>query len=164
MDKLNIKRRDIVLGKLVAIKRDGSKIIVEVHKNSTFHKFYFWYSQIGNSRKILLRTSSRIAEIYPHYTAARVGAGLHLILFRLNGNKDIKEIFIKISKKKIYRKMIHCSPDDPILGEFPKSQREHSDQSLPIWAPKLGGVPILPYANYKTLQERMDILTGHKKR
>ena len=163
MEKLDLKRRVIVLARLTASKTDGSKSIIEVHKDSTFHEFYFWYNQIGNSRKVFLRTSSRIEGIYPHYTAAKTGAGLHLIFIRLQGTKRYNDILIKVFKKKIYRKMVHCAPDDPILGEFPKSSESFFDPTLYPWERPIGAGAALPYASYTTLQKRMDILTRKRK-
>ena len=116
MDKVK-KARAVVVAKLVATKIDGSQIIVEVHQDSSWHDFYHWYTKAGTSRKkTFVRTSSRIADIQPPHMAARLKHGLHLILIRLNARKDIKEIFIKVIKKKLYRKMVSCSPNDKVLG------------------------------------------------
>ena len=140
------------IARLVATKKDGSRIVVEVHSNSTFHHFYHWYSQAAAGRpKIFLRASSRIAYIQPHYVAYRTRPGLHLTFIRLKGNKNIVEIYMKVSKKKMYRKLCSIPADDPLINDLPKRE-PNLLPILPVWEP--AGIPVRLGWNPNSLKRR----------
>lgn len=121
--------KPVVVAKLVATLDTGRKIIVQVHADSTFHNFYHWFTQDGSKRKIPTRTSSRIEGIQPVGAAYRIKAGLHLLFVRLSARKDVREVWIKVSKKKLYRFLTTAAPDKLPDG-LPKNSNLNIDEIM----------------------------------
>lgn len=104
-----------VLARLTATREDGSKFIVEVPADATFHNFYRFYTQQGlkRSTKKFLRSASRNEGMHPTNQHRQI-PGLELVALVLIRNRfgsPVKNTRIRYISKKAYKKLIHCAPD-----------------------------------------------------
>jgi hypothetical protein len=104
-----------VVARLTAFRKDGRRTIVEVYSSSTFHSFFYVYSQQGNRRstKSLSRVGNR-NEAIPNGLITS-GFGLAAISVRLliwgRGDGEVIETKLRIFKKREYRRLLSVSPD-----------------------------------------------------
>lgn len=141
----------VVARMTVTFEGSAKKVIVEVHSDASFNKFYTWYSQIGRKNKSKIMTSHRGYGIEPHWRQAFETPGLELVSARYtSGRKDVKDVQIKIFRKREYNQLLTCAPD--LLGAgLPKAA---DASTLPA------RIPVRLPVGYLTLQKRMDIVAG----
>lgn len=111
-----------VVARLTATKADGKKLIVEVHADSTFTKFYHYYEQDGNKRKTkrpaqLRTTANRNEGLYPMHRAYYMEPGLDKIQEKLEHTGAYQNFKRYVIRKRLYRKLINAAPD--ALGPLP---------------------------------------------
>lgn len=139
-----------VVARMTIVKRGSSKLIVEIHSDASFHKFYCWYSQEGRKRKMLLRTSQRNDGL--HYASAQNQPGLEVLAARqASFNKDIVSVTIKVLQKRMYKNLLHCRPDELGAG-MPISNSQNLRAAFPTHIP----------STYTPMQKRMNIIAGAK--
>ena len=143
------EKKTKVVARMTIVKRGSSKrLIVEIHENASFHQFYRWYSQEGRKHKRFMRSSQRNDGL--PFTRAQSQPGLDVLAERQQSfNKDIETVVIKIFQKRIYNRLLTCSPDQLANG-LPASHSQNLRPSVPERLP----------ATYTTLQKRMNIMTG----
>lgn len=139
-----------VLARLTVSRADGSKLIVEVHTDATFHNFYRFYSQQGAKRstKKFLRFASRNEGMHPVNQHRQV-PGLDLVMYGLIHNRlgsPVTNASIRYIGKKAYKKLTHASPDQlgltKVSAMFDKK---------PIPAPSWISTKIVAKRNYHKL-------------
>lgn len=141
----------VVARMTVTFEGSAKKVIVEVHSDASFNKFYTWYSQIGRKNKSKIMTSHRGYGIEPHWRQAFETPGLELVSARYtSGRKDVKDVQIKIFRKREYNQLLTCAPDQLGAG-LPKAA---DASTLPA------RIPVRLPVGYLTLQKRMDIVAG----
>ncbi len=147
-------KNPVVARMIVTFHGSAKKVIVEVHSDATFNKFYTWYSQVGRKNKSKIMTSHRGYGVETHWRQAFVTPGLELVSARYtSGRKDVKDVQVKIFRKREYNQLLTCAPD--LLGAgLPKA----ADTAALIEQAK--GIPVRLPVDYLTLQKRMDIMTG----
>jgi hypothetical protein len=124
--------QNTLVARLTLTKRDGSKLIVEVHTDAGFHNFYRWHTQQGRKRKVLVRTSNRndglerydqmtkpgLSEIVKRMQATdRNNAAfskIHRPAHMLNqpAVNSITSAVLKVYKKRLYAKLLSCPPTE----------------------------------------------------
>lgn len=141
----------VVARMTVTFEGSAKKVIVEVHSDASFNKFYTWYSQIGRKNKSKIMTTHRGYGIEPHWRQAFETPGLELVSARYtSGRKDVKDVQIKIFRKREYNQLLTCAPDQLGAG-LPKAA---DASTLPA------RIPVRLPVGYLTLQKRMDIVAG----
>lgn len=141
----------VVARMTVTFEGSAKKVIVEVHSDASFNKFYTWYSQIGRQNKSKIMTSHRGYGIEPHWRQTFETPGLELVSARYtSGRKDVKDVQIKIFRKREYNQLLTCAPDQLGAG-LPKAA---DVSTLPA------RIPVRLPVGYLTLQKRMDIVAG----
>lgn len=147
-------KKGTVVARLTMLKKDGSKLIVDVKEDASFHEFYRWHRQVGRKRKVFLRTSSRNDGITPYWRAGFDMPGLDVVAARTTSfMKDVTSATVKVLRKRKYQALLTCPPNE-LAGGLPKYE------SKPIVKVRL---PDRLPVGYLTLQKRMDILTGVKR-
>ena len=156
------KTAALVVARLIIIRNNGRRTIVEVQADATFHTFYRFFSQDGRRRstKTSLRNASR-NEYLPVVNAHLYRPGLDVI------EKQLRTVYaqsnpvvgskIRIIQKRAYKTLINAAPDALGLTKVARS----ADLRL---MPK----PILRYPvhipdSYKTIKQRMDIILGRSR-
>ena len=108
--------KPVIIARLVVIRQNGTRTIVEIHQDSTFASFYHFYRQEGKRRstKKLIRRGCR-NEGMPLVGLIRSCSGLDTIAAKLllwgresNAVVDTKSY---IFKKRLYRRLLSISPD-----------------------------------------------------
>lgn len=123
--------KPIVIARLVVIRQNGTRTIVEIHQDATFSSFYRFYRQEGKRRstKQLIRQGCR-NEGLPLVGAIRSCSGLDTIAAKLllwgRESNAVVDTKFYIFKPRIYRRLLSVSPDQ--LG-LTKTSR------LPIYSP-----------------------------
>ncbi len=116
-----------VIARLTVTRANGWRTIVEVCADASFHKFYAFYRQQGamRSTKQLIRTANR-NEGLPAVNAHLYRPGLDVIARRLEayGAQDnpVSRTTLRIIKKRLYRKLISCMPDELGLVKVPSNR------------------------------------------
>jgi len=153
------KNKNLVVARMIiTFHGSAKKVIVEVHSDASFNKFYTWYSQIGRQNKSKIMNTHRGYGIEPYWRQAFETPGLELVSARYtSGRKDVKDVQIKIFRKREYNQLLTCAPDQ-LGGGLPQA----ADTAALINQAKVRrhGIPVRLPADYLTLQKRMDILTG----
>ena len=148
----------VVARMTITFHNSKRRVFVEVHQDASFQKFYTWYSQLGRENKHQILTTHRGYGIAKHWRQPFETPGLELVgEYYAKMRKDVKDIKIKIFRKREYNRLLNCAPDE-LTGGLPKaadterliSQARNARRGLPI------RIPI----EYLTLQKRMDIITG----
>lgn len=125
-----------IVARLTVTRQNGQKIIVEVADGATFHKFYTYYRQTGNRRstKYFLRSGSRNDGLTGSAHAKQ--AGLEALARQIGSitlmNNPVVSSKIRIIKKRAYRKLTTCSPDQLGLTRVSDLQIHRPDISLII--------------------------------
>ena len=155
-------RTNKVVARLTAIRADGSRTIVEVHSDASFHSFYRFFSQQGNRRstKKLTRETNRNAGM-PPMNAHAYEPGLEAIATMLRkfdgkpGNgSNVRKVTIRIIRRKMYRELLHAAPD--ALG-MTKAPRFTDPRLLPR---HIAGIPVHIPSTFTTTEKKWSILTG----
>jgi hypothetical protein len=110
MDKNNVVARLTVTRKL------GVKTIVEVHSDSTFEKFFWFYTQQGAKRSTrkFIRTAGR-NEGLPYIGAHRMTPGLEILACRWASMPHVERVQVRILRKRAYKRLINARASD--LGQ-----------------------------------------------
>lgn len=149
-----------VVARMTITKRGSSKkTIIEVHSDASFKKFYTWYSQDGRQKKRFIMTSHRGDGITPYWRQAFEKPGLDVLGDSLQDRmKDIESVQIKVFKKREYKWLLTCAPDQLSegLGMGTRTQEILEER-------KQNRIPVRLPAGYLPLQRRMDILTGGRR-
>lgn len=109
-----------LVARLTVTRQNGRRVIVEVHADATFSRFYKFHVQDGNrwSTKTEVRTASR-NEYLPVINTHLHQPGLDVIDARLKVfNKTSNPVVsskIRIFKKRLYKKLVSARPDE--LGQ-----------------------------------------------
>lgn len=103
-----------VVARLTVIRVDNTRLIIEVHCDSTFSSFYHYYTQVGlrRSTKTQIRVANRNEGLTPHYRAYRMTPRLEVIGKKLSAAGA--QVKIRIIRKREYRRLINAAPD--VLG------------------------------------------------
>lgn len=150
--------KDVVARMIVTFVGSKKKVIVEVHQDASFQKFYTWYSQIGRNHKNQIMTSHRGYGIDPHWRQAFATPGLELVADRYTRTRrDVDNVVIKVFRKREYNRMLNCAPDE-LAGGLPKA----ADTQTMLEARRTlhRGIPVRLPVGYLTLQKRMNIVNG----
>lgn len=105
-----------VVARLTVTREDQSKVIVEVHTDASFHRFYQFFTQQGlkRSTKTFTRAASRNEGLHPVNAHLQV-PGLEVLALRFIHNRfgksPVVSARIRILSKRAYRKLIHAAPD-----------------------------------------------------
>lgn len=104
-----------IVARLTATREDDSRIIVEVHADATFHRFYNFFSQQGSKRstKKFLRFASRNEGLDPVNTHLQI-PGLEILALRFVHNKFGSRVVstrIRFYGKREYKRLINAAPD-----------------------------------------------------
>lgn len=119
------KNSNKVVARLTINRADGSRLIIEVHNDSTFAKFYHYFRQTGNRRstKTLVRTKNRNAGLSA-MEAYHKTPGLEVLADRILSSNQVfcgrdgqeKErnpvvsMKLRIIRKRLYQKVLHAPP------------------------------------------------------
>lgn len=103
-----------VIARLTVTRKVGVKTLIEVHSDSTFQKFFYFYTQDGRKRKQFVRTASR-NEGLSYTTAYRMTPGLEVLAPRWMAMQHIDRVDVKILRKRAYRRLITASAHE--LGQ-----------------------------------------------
>jgi hypothetical protein len=95
---------------------EQSNMIIEVHSDSTWEKFYYFYTQTGRktSTKTLVRTASR-NEGLSYASAYRMMPGLEILACRWASMPNVKKVQVRILRKRAYKHLITAQPSE--LGQ-----------------------------------------------
>lgn len=120
-----MNKNNKVAARLTINRADGSRLIIEVHNDSTFSKFFFYYRQIGNRRstKEFIHTKSR-NEGLRYINAQQQTPGLEVLADHITSSNKVfygrdgraKErnpvtsMKLRIIKKREYRKLLNAAP------------------------------------------------------
>lgn len=105
-----------IIARLTVTRQDKTRTIVEVHADSTFHKFFHYFKQQGSKRSTrqFIRSASRNEGLNP-VNAHLQTPSLELIALRLRNIQAETNPVIRMQlhyfSKRAYRKMITCAPD-----------------------------------------------------
>jgi hypothetical protein len=137
-----------VVARLTITRADNTKTIIEVHNDSTFSEFYFYYRQTGMKRstKVLAFTRSRNQGLH-HINAQQQTPGLEVIANSIKASSkallgrgvDGKEnpvtsIKLRIIRKREYMRLLHMAPMGmPVVKPI-----------FPVRNPRLGILLLLP--------------------
>lgn len=135
-----------IAARLTMTKRSGRKTIMEVHEDAGWSTFYSWYEQDGRRKKVFLRHSDRnncgnpyrqepgleqVAakqkEIFDNL--ARHPNPKHAAFWAM---QQIVEIRIKVFKKRLYRKLLTCAPDE-LPGRMVKDLSADRPERMLLW-------------------------------
>lgn len=147
-----------VVARMTVTRADNSKVIVEIHSNATFYKFYHFYSQTGNRRstKKEIRTASR-NEGVPTVNAHLFTPGLEMVqanflCCQVGRIAAVISIKMRILRRKMYRELVNMAPD--VLGLVKVDANPFAKRPQPVRYPIR-----LPEA-YTPIKKRWEILSG----
>lgn len=150
--------KDVIARMIVTFVGSKKKVIVEVHKDASFQKFYTWYSQTGRDHKNQIMTSHRGYGIEPHWRQAFETPGLELVADRYTRTRrDVDNVVIKVFRKREYNRMLNCAPDE-LTGGLPKAADIQG--KINTYNAQRRGIPVRLPVGYLTLQKRMDLVNG----
>lgn len=115
MKKSSLTTKSNVVARLTVIRQNGRRVIVEVHRDATFHQFYHFHIQDGKrwSTKRLVRTASR-NESLPVLNTHLHKPGLVVIETRLKNFQKISNPGVssklQIFRKRLYKKLCNAQP------------------------------------------------------
>lgn len=136
-----------VVARLTIVRADNSRLIIEVHNDSTFSEFFHYYKQAGMKRstKVLAFTRSRNQGL-SHINAQQQTPGLEVIansitassrafLGEQNGKTNpVTSMKLRILRKREYKKLLHAAPIGmPVVRPI-----------FPVRNPRLGILLLLP--------------------
>ena len=155
-------RTNKVVARLTAIRADGSRTIVEVHSDASFHSFYRFFSQQGNRRstKTPVRVANRNTGL-PPMNAHVCEPGLEAIVALLQkfagnpGNgSNVQKVTIRIIRRKMYRQLLHAAADTLGMTKAPS----FTDPRL--MPRRIAGIPVHIPSTFTTVEKKWSILTG----
>ena len=147
-----------VVARLTATRADKKRLIVEVYQDATFHKFYHFFTQVGDDAgtKTEVRVASRNEGIRPHYRAPWAVPGLYKVGERLSkGIGEYKTVKILILDPGEYERLIQAAPD--ALGLTKTTLNLPRERH---WHRVAGLIPVRIPAGFTPLKKRFSILTG----
>ena len=108
-----------VVARLTITRANNQKVIIEVHSDATFSKFYTYYRQTGNRRstKEFIHTRSR-NEGLRHINAQQQTPGLEVladravnkVFYSYAAQNPVTSMKLRIIKKRLYRKLLNAAP------------------------------------------------------
>lgn len=128
-----------VVARLTVTRADGSRLIIEVHNDSTFSKFFFYFRQTGNRRstKTFIHTRSR-NEGLRHINAQQQTPGLEVLADRITSSNrvfygrdgrakernPVTSMRLRIIRKREYRKLLNAAPTGmPVVRPIFKAKK-----------------------------------------
>jgi len=160
MDKTKVHgTAALVVARLTAIRKVGTKLIIEVRSDASFGCFYQYFTQDSNRRstKTLIRTASRNEGLHPWYRAYRMQPGLEVIAARLLDQTQFVSVKVRIIKKRVYRQLLETVPD--VLG-LTKVAHTTDRRISTLPTPRM---PVYIPAGWLTIEKRMDIILGRSR-
>lgn len=103
-----------VVARLTVIRQDHTRVIVEVHSDATFTKFYHHYQQAGvkASSRTLLRTTNRNDGLR-HINAHDQVPGLEILALRWmhhSFGSPVVNVRIRYFQKRAYKRLLKANP------------------------------------------------------
>ncbi|MCI0551286.1 MAG: hypothetical protein L0287_10045 [Anaerolineae bacterium] len=142
-----------VVARLTVIRQNGRRVIVEVHRDATFHQFYRFYVQEGKrwSTKRQVRTASR-NESLPVINTHLHKPGLDVIEIRLKSfqktSNPVMSSKLQIFRKRLYKKL--CNAQSAELGMTNLITMDLQTQRRPILV-SLPSFRLVEKVNHKKL-------------
>lgn len=105
-----------VVARLIVTRKLGVRTIIEVHADSTFHQFYWQYTQQGRktSTRRFIRTANR-NEGLPYINAHLARPGLELLACKWATMQHVERVEVRILRKRAYKRLIGANPSE--LGQ-----------------------------------------------
>lgn len=148
-----------VVARLTAIRKVGTKIIIEVHSDASFGDFYQYFTQDGNRRstKTRIRQSSRNEGLHPWHRVYRMQPGLEVLATRMLDQKQFVSVKVRILKKRVYRQLLEAAPD--VLG-LTKVNHSIDPRIKTLPTPR---IPVHIPDGWLTIEKRMNIILGRSR-
>lgn len=121
-----------LVARLTLKHADGFKMLIELHTDAGFNQFYRCYRQDGRKRKVFTRFDVR------QYGIGEARDLDVMAAMRMKTNPQLSGPVIKIYKKREYKRLLTCAPDQ-LTGGLPNAgqhvaEGHHWDKTpVPSW-------------------------------
>ncbi len=161
-----------LVARLTMTRRSGKKLIVEVHEDAGWSTFYHWFEvDVDSKKKMFLRNSDRNNSCNPLFETPgleQVAALVTKTFDKLAAHpvpkhalywspSQIVDTQIKIYRKRLYKKLLGCAPDQ-LPGGGPVRIQSFESHTLPEPA---GNIRITD--EYRRMKERRSRIFGWAK-
>lgn len=121
-----------LVARLTLKHADGFKMLIELHTDANFNQFYRCYKQQGRKRKEFTRFDVR------QYGIGEVRDLDVMAAMRMKTNPLLGSPVIKIYKKRAYKHLLTCAPDQltgglPNAGQHVPEGRHWAKAPIPSW-------------------------------
>lgn len=101
-----------VIARLSIEYKSGRREAIEIQAGATFHAFYSCYLYTSKRKKVIQSTQNRNYHNNPAYASAGLVGVEKIVRSSWKAQQDpVTSTSIKIYKKRLYKKMLTCAPD-----------------------------------------------------
>jgi hypothetical protein len=140
-----------VVARMTVTRADNSRMIVEIHSDATFSRFYHFYCQQGNRRstKQEIRVANRNTGL-PQMNAHLYDPGLEAVASLM----PVGGIKFRILRRRMYRQLCQAAPD--VLG-LVKATSYPDPRLVTMPTPRF---PLYIPSTHTTIERKWSILNG----